>query len=366
MRERNTKTTQERVTRGFTMDEDGSSAPPRRVRTREQIARGEGKRPPASVVLAELAHNPFNPREELTDVDETAASLTAKGQIQPVTVVRREVFLEVHPGQEEVLGSAPYVVIDGNRRLAAAHKAGLTELRIDVNDGLAASAADILESALIANIHRVDVAPIDQAKALQELVQVHGQQKEVAARLGKTGAWVSQRLALLKLPADLQDQVEDGTLKVKDARRIGALPPEQQHGEAEKAVNRVKSPRRARGAVGPESVSGPAAVLSGVAVADPSVPAQASASGSPEAPVSAGVNPVNRAEGEGTTVRADPLSSFSLYVEKAEAFAAEMRGIAAAYRQASDANQQKADALVEVLRERLDRVTRHLPSAVDE
>ncbi|MCZ9336300.1 hypothetical protein NGM37_00760, partial [Streptomyces sp. TRM76130] len=68
------------------------------------------------------------------------------------------------------------MVIDGNRRLKAAALAGLAELRIDVNDELAASAADILESALIANVHRVDVPPLDQAKAIQQLVEVHGSQ----------------------------------------------------------------------------------------------------------------------------------------------------------------------------------------------
>lgn len=120
---------------------------------------GEGRRPPAAVALEQLVHNPFNPREALTDLEETAASLRAKGQIQPVTVVRTAAFLAAHPGQEEAVGAAEYVVIDGNRRLAAAHQAHLAELRIDVNDDLAATAADILESALIANVHRVDVPP---------------------------------------------------------------------------------------------------------------------------------------------------------------------------------------------------------------
>ncbi|MFD3883044.1 ParB/RepB/Spo0J family partition protein [Streptomyces microflavus] len=109
-------------------------------------------------------------------MEETATSLRERGQIQPVTVVRRAAFLLAHPGQEDVLGEAEYVVIDGNRRLAAAIAADLDELRIDVNDVLATTAADILESALIANVHRVDVAPLDQANALKELVGVHGSQ----------------------------------------------------------------------------------------------------------------------------------------------------------------------------------------------
>jgi ParB family chromosome partitioning protein len=230
--------TTKRITRGFNIDNDGNDTQPtpRRVRTRQQIMAGEGKRPPASVELRLLAHNPFNPRAELTEIDETAASLVERGQLQPVAVVRRAAFLAVLPEHEDVLGNAEYVVIDGNRRLAAATKAGLAELRIDVNDALAASAADLLESALIANVHRVDVPPLDQARAIRELVLVHGSQGKAAKRLGKTAAWVSQRLALLELTPPLQQKVEAGSLKVEAARRIGRLPKERQASAAEEAV----------------------------------------------------------------------------------------------------------------------------------
>ncbi|MGW7582784.1 ParB/RepB/Spo0J family partition protein [Kitasatospora sp. NPDC054768] len=236
----------QRVTRGFSIGDSGQDdAPgPRRVRTRQQIMNGEGRLPPTSVELGLLAHNPFNPRDKLTELEETAESLRQKGQIQRVAVVRRAAFLASHPGLEEKLDEAEYVVIDGNRRLAAAHLAGLAELRIDVNDDLAASAADLLESALIANVHRVDVPPLDQAKAIQELVKVHGSQGKVAKRLGKTAAWVSQRLALLELTPDLQERVESGELKVQPARRIGRMPKEQQASAAAEAINAVNTPRQ--------------------------------------------------------------------------------------------------------------------------
>ncbi|MCK1817190.1 ParB/RepB/Spo0J family partition protein [Streptomyces sp. XM4011] len=188
-----------------------------------------------------MAHNPFNPRDGLTELEETAAFLTERGQIQPLAVVRRAAFLSAHPDQADTLGAAQYVVIDGTRRLAATGIAGLTELRIDVNDSLAASAADMLEGALVANIHRVDVPPLDQAKAIQELVDVHGSQAQVAKRLGKTPAWVSQRLALLELTPELQDKVETGELKVEPARRIGRLPKEQQAAAAAETVNAVNT-----------------------------------------------------------------------------------------------------------------------------
>lgn len=199
---------------------------------------------PTSVAVGALAHNPLNPREELTELEETAASLAEKGQIQPLAVVRRAAFLASHPGQEEALGSAEYVVIDGNRRLAAASLAGLNTLRIDVNDTLASTAEDVLEAALIANVHRVDVAPMDQAKALSQLITVHGSQATVAKRLGKTPAWVSQRLALLELTDDLQEKVQTGELKVKPARRIGRLPKEEQQAAAAEAIAEATAPRQ--------------------------------------------------------------------------------------------------------------------------
>ncbi|MFF5448488.1 ParB/RepB/Spo0J family partition protein [Streptomyces sp. NPDC012888] len=200
-----------------------------------------GVLPPSEVPIEALAPNPFNLREELTDLDEMAQSLLSRGQLQPLAVATRMAFMEAHPGRTEGLARAPYVVIDGNRRLAAAQLAGLKTMHIHVNDSLATSAADILESALIANIHRVDVAPMDQARALQELVEVHGSQAQVAKRLGKTPAWVSQRLALLNLTPPLQEKVESGELKVEPARRIGRLPQEQQAAAADETLNGVNA-----------------------------------------------------------------------------------------------------------------------------
>ncbi|MFJ1867595.1 ParB/RepB/Spo0J family partition protein [Streptomyces sp. NPDC088097] len=203
-----------------------------------------GMVPPSEVPIEALAHNPFNLREDLTELDELAQSLVSRGQLQPLAVATRMAFMEAHPGRTDGLGRAPYVVIDGNRRLAAAHLAGLKTIQIHVNDALSASAADILESALIANVHRVDVAPMDQARALQELVDVHGSQAQVAKRLGKTPAWVSQRLTLLNLTPTLQGKVETGELKVEPARRIGRLPQEAQAAAADESLTTANPPRQ--------------------------------------------------------------------------------------------------------------------------
>ncbi|MCC0100511.1 ParB/RepB/Spo0J family partition protein [Streptomyces flavotricini] len=210
---------------------------------------------PSEVPIEALAHNPFNLREDLTELDELAQSLISRGQLQPLAVATRMAFMEAHPGQTDGLGRAPYVVIDGNRRLAAAQLAGLKTMHIHVNDALSASAADILESALIANVHRVDVAPMDQARALQELVDVHGSQAQVAKRLGKTPAWVSQRLTLLNLTPALQEKVDTGELKVEPARRIGRLPQEQQEAAADETLSSPNPPRQ-RTHTPPQTVNG--------------------------------------------------------------------------------------------------------------
>ncbi|MFF5707129.1 ParB/RepB/Spo0J family partition protein [Streptomyces sp. NPDC012794] len=229
---------------------------PRRAAIAEATgAPTSGVVPPSEVPIDALAHNPFNLREDLTDLDELAQSLAVRGQLQPLAVATRLAFMEAHPGQTDGLGRAPYVVIDGNRRLAAAQLAGLKTMHIHVNDALSASAADILESALIANVHRVDVAPMDQARALQELVEVHGSQAQVAKRIGKTAAWVSQRLTLLNLTPELQGKVETGELKVEPARRIGRLPQEEQAAAATENIQAVNPPRQ-RTRPAPRTVNG--------------------------------------------------------------------------------------------------------------
>ncbi|TDU67922.1 ParB/RepB/Spo0J family partition protein [Streptomyces sp. KS 21] len=289
-----------------------------------------------TVELERLAHNPFNPRSRTGDLTETVQSLRSTGQVQALTVVRREAFLTVHTGQEAALGGAAYVVLDGNRRLAAAHAAGLPALRVDVRDDLAPSRAALLEAALVANMHRLDLRVMEQARAVQELVREHGHQRLVARQLGKTPAWVSQRLKLLDLAPDLQELVESGELKVKDARRIGAMSPMLQHAAAEQAMSSGRNGGRGRGRSG-----------------------RPAAYGSAPGGLAHAINPVN-APGAAADAE-DPVTRFGEYVERAVDFADSMHGIASAYRAAATADQHAADALVARIFERLERVTRHLP-----
>jgi ParB family transcriptional regulator, chromosome partitioning protein len=201
--------------------------------------------------VAQIAHNPFNPREELKAVEDMADSLTARGVIQPLTVVTRAAFLNAHPGHEDDLGPAAYVVVDGNRRLAGANMAGLDDVPVHIDDSLAENADALLETALTAAIQHENLDPLDEAKALQRLVEVHGSQRAVARALGKSSPWVTQRIALLKLTPELQEAVENKSLPVEVARNVGQLPAQQQqHAAAEALTARAerKSQRRGRGA----------------------------------------------------------------------------------------------------------------------
>ncbi|WP_051812742.1 ParB/RepB/Spo0J family partition protein [Kitasatospora sp. MBT63] len=269
----------------------------------------------ATVPLEDLILNPYNPRKTLSQeaIEETAASLQERGQLQALAVVTREAFLAAHPGKEAALAAdtnasptARYVVLDGNRRLRAARLAVLDSLRVDLNDDLAATASEMLENSLIANIFREDVAPIEEAQAIQELLDTvyDGRQAAVARALGKSGAWVSQRLALLHLEPELLQQVEAGTLKVKEARSIGAaakkglLTPEQQVAAAAEAIAAAEVPRTRESTVNPVNgtpVPTPSLVTAtSTATVNPvNAPAaspSAATIGAPREPV---VNPVN-------------------------------------------------------------------------
>lgn len=175
--------------------------------------------------VASIVRNPLNPRKTIVDetLDELGASL-ARRQIVPITVVSRAAFLDAHPEQLENIGTADFVALDGNRRILAAQRAGLDELRVDLNDDLVSTAADMLEASLVANAQREDVDPFEEAQAIQQLLHTvyDGNQAAVARKLGKSGAWVGQRLALLHLTTELQEQTDRGELPLEDARKIGA------------------------------------------------------------------------------------------------------------------------------------------------
>lgn len=187
---------------------------------------------PTRLALHLLSHNPDNPRDSLPDVTELAASLRDHGQKSAVTIMSREAYLAANPGREDELEPrAAYVVIDGNCRLAAARQAGLSSLRVMMDESLGGDPDELLESALVANIHRQDLDPLDEARALRKLLEVHGTQDKLAQRLHRSQGWVSQRLALLSLTPELQKRLEAGEEPVDLLRAVGKKPPERQEQE---------------------------------------------------------------------------------------------------------------------------------------
>ncbi|MGK5449662.1 ParB/RepB/Spo0J family partition protein [Streptomyces radiopugnans] len=205
---------------------------------------------PTRLALHLLSHNPDNPRDSLPDVTDLAASLRDHGQKSAVTIMSREAYLAANPGREDELEPrAAYVVIDGNCRLAAARQAGLSSLRVMMDESLGGDPDELLESALVANIHRQDLDPLDEARALKKLLEVHGTQDKLAKRLHRSQGWVSQRLALLSLTPELQKRLESGAEPVDLLRAVGKKPPERQEQELARLKEERARKQAAKGAV---------------------------------------------------------------------------------------------------------------------
>ncbi|MGW4102556.1 ParB/RepB/Spo0J family partition protein [Streptomyces sp. NPDC004976] len=111
-------------------------------------------------------------------------------------------------------------------RLAAAREAGLSTIKVMVSDEQEATSEELLESALVANIHRQDLEELDEARALQRLLSIHGSQRALAKRLHRSQGWVSQRLALLNLTPELQARIHEEPIEL--LRAVGNRPHEEQ------------------------------------------------------------------------------------------------------------------------------------------
>lgn len=177
---------------------------------------------PTTVPVTSVACNPRNPRDDYDDVAELAQSMEQVGVLQPLGVVRYELYLARYPEHETQIGAAHWVVMHGNRRLAAATKAGLHEVPVIVHERLARGDS-FDESILIENVHRKDLSPLREAALLQELIDKHGSGRKVATAVGKTSGWVTQRLSLLKLVPQLQSKLAAGELTIVAARELAQI-----------------------------------------------------------------------------------------------------------------------------------------------
>ncbi len=168
---------------------------------------------PRHIPIQAISPNPLQPRRHF-DEDELralAASIEAQGLIQPIKIAPD--------------GNGGYVLVDdGERRLRAMRDIlGWTELEVGrhvvvVEDGL--SDADRLARAIAANLQRRDLNPIESAQALQRLHDMGLSDADIARRLGKSRAWVTNRRRLLQLPPVAREAVAAGTLAERKAREL--------------------------------------------------------------------------------------------------------------------------------------------------
>lgn len=173
--------------------------------------------------LTDLVPNPRNPREDLGDL--AGLESIADIQLQPAVAVTRGAYLKLYPHDSI---DARFVVINGCRRLAAAHKYGRTDLAIVVNDDIARDRVTLISASIAENVDRQDFDVIEEAKAVEALTTECGSAVEAAHRLHKTQAWVSQRRALLSLAPELQTALRRGELAIREARTLARVPLEDQ------------------------------------------------------------------------------------------------------------------------------------------
>ncbi len=160
----------------------------------------------AELKIDQIEANPFQPRSvfDEEELSELAASIREQGIVQPLTVRK--------------LGFEKYQLIAGERRLRAAKLAGMTTVPCFIR---VANDEQMLEMALIENIHRKDLNSIEIAISYQRLMEeCKLTQEELSDRVGKKRATVSNYIRLLKLPAEVQLAIKDENLSMGHARAI--------------------------------------------------------------------------------------------------------------------------------------------------
>jgi ParB family chromosome partitioning protein len=183
--------------------------------------------PVQTLPVASLRPNRFQPRTHFDEagIEELAESIRAQGVIQPLVVA---------PDPQDPQGS--YVIVAGERRWRASRRAGLETVPVVVRE--VADDRELLELALVENLQRADLNPLEEAEAflmLQEKFSLS--QEEIAARVGKARTTVTNALRLLRLPEEVRDLLRAGHLSAGQARPlVGLATSEEQITLAERAV----------------------------------------------------------------------------------------------------------------------------------
>jgi ParB family chromosome partitioning protein len=157
-----------------------------------------------------VAPNPDQPRTRFdpAELQSLAASITEHGIIQPLVVSR--------------MAEGGYRLIAGERRLQAARQAGLTSVPVVIRE---VASGQLLELALVENIQRADLNPVEEALAYRRLVDEHGHtQEEVARRVGKSRTAVANAIRLLGLEPEIRRSLAGGEISEGHGRALLGLP----------------------------------------------------------------------------------------------------------------------------------------------
>ncbi len=176
------------------------------------------------VDVARISAGRGQPRRNFDDaqLDELAASIKEQGVIQPLVVVER---------------GGGYELVAGERRLRAAVRAGLEKVPVVVRESL--DEGGMLELALVENLQREDLAPLERARAYERLIESHGHtQEQVAKRVGKSRVAVANAVRLLALPQVAQDALDQGLMTEGHARALLGLRTAREQIEAMRKVVR--------------------------------------------------------------------------------------------------------------------------------
>jgi ParB family chromosome partitioning protein len=176
------------------------------------------------IPVSAITPNPMQPRTALDSdaLADLAASIREHGLIQPLIVTQQ--------------GPERYQLIAGERRWQASRMVGLATVPVIIKE---ATPQQVLELALVENIQRADLNPLEEASAFRQLVEEFGlTQEQVAERVSKSRVAVTNTMRLLRLPAEVKQALADGSIREGHARALLALPSAEAQIAALKAVVR--------------------------------------------------------------------------------------------------------------------------------
>jgi ParB family chromosome partitioning protein len=374
--------------------------------------------------LNEVSPTPLNPRRNFgTDEDKTRFGEELRhAQLAACVAVSRSAYLALWPDHEDRIGDAAHVLVNGERRFRSAVHVGLDSLDFVVRDDLATSREAFINHLLKENLEREDFDVIERARGVEQLVAVCAEQGERGARtraaeqLGKDRSWVTNQLALLDLPDELQAMLSAGSLPERDGRTLARYAKENPGLDAATLLDHLKAAKEAsalakaeerrkllalQGRKSEDLLSADNKEGRSTSAATPVLPSSAAADLKDDSLLSADNKPAERpappAEDPGSAAQSvaeasvpaqakahedpprtshavapsdasvsvsDPLAALEACVQQATKFADSMQTLAEVHRGAAAVDHETADRLIGILRGRVEHVLRQLPDEV--